>query len=180
MSVKRVTKPDIQAILPHRTVQRFTGIVLNLVCDDTSLLVINDIIYLSLRKNHLRAAQEKINLGHSEIYLDDNGIVVVKGSDHVYTLADVKALHVAILSISNNQKCLTLLLGSRYTLMDNEARDFLSSKAAASNFIANAYVIHSTVQRMIINFVVSIKGTPIPARFFSNETDAVKWLKTFQ
>lgn len=123
---------------------------------------------------------DTINLGHSEVYLNAEGIVVVKGSDHVYTLADVKALHAAILSISKNQKCLTLLLGSRYTLMDNEARDFLSSKAAASNFIANAYVIHSTVQRMIINFVVKVKGTPIPARFFSNEEDAVEWLKSFR
>ena len=63
--------------------------------------------------------------------------------------------------------------------MDAEARDFLSSKEAASNFLANAYVIQSTVQQMIINFVVRVKGTPIPARFFSNEEDAVEWLKSF-
>lgn len=128
---------------------------------------------------NLKEGLETIKLVHTEIYLDDNGIVVVKGSDHVYSLADVKELHAAILTISNQQKCLILLLSSRYTLMDAEARDFLSSKEAASNFLANAYVIQSTVQQMIINFVVRVKGTPIPARFFSNEEDAVEWLKSF-
>lgn len=128
----------------------------------------------------MKEALEKINLGHTEIYIDANGIVVVKGTDHVYSLADVKSLHAAILKVSNHQKCLTLLLASRYTLMDTEARDFLSSKEAASNFIANAYVIQSTVQRMMINFVIRVKGTPIPARFFSNEEDAVEWLKSFE
>jgi hypothetical protein len=98
----------------------------------------------------------------------------------VYSLADVKSLHAAILQLSNQQKCLILLLASRYTLMDTEARDFLSSKEAASNFIANAYVIQSTVQRMMINFIIRVKGTPIPARFFSSEEEAVKWLKSFQ
>lgn len=123
---------------------------------------------------------EKIQLSHSEIYVDHNDIVVVKGSDRVYSLADVKALHEAILVLCEGQKCLTLLLASRYTLLDSAARDFLSSKAAASNFIANAYVIQSSVQRAILNFVIRVKGTPIPARFFLNEKDAVEWLKSFQ
>ena len=123
---------------------------------------------------------DRINLGHSEIYLTTDGIVVVKGTDHTYTTEDIKQLHSAISKLTNNKKCLVLLLGSRYTLVDSEARDFLSTPAASSNFIANAYVIESLAHRMILNFIIRVKGTPIPSKFFFDEASAVKWLKSFR
>ncbi len=122
----------------------------------------------------------KIDLGHSVIDINDEGFVVVKGSDHLYSLADIKAIHEAVRRITNNEKCLLLLRASRYTLIDAEARDFLSTPAAASNFIANAYVIESLAHRMILNFVIRVKGTPIPSKFFTELAAAEEWLRTFR
>ena len=123
---------------------------------------------------------ERVNIGHTEIFTDADGIVHVHATDHTYSLADIKAIHKAINALTDNKKSLALLINSNYTLIDNEAKRFLSSPEAAVNFIANAYVIKSLAHRLILNFIIRVKGTPVPANFFTEKSEAIAWLKSFK
>ena len=58
-----------------------------------------------------------------------------------------------------------------------EARTFYSSGEAKRVFKAVAFLVESAVSRVIGSFFISLNRPPYPCRLFTNEPDAVEWLK---
>lgn len=121
-----------------------------------------------------------INLGHTEVILRSDTIIQVNDTDHCYSMADIKEIHHSFHEISGGKKALVLLIASEFTTVDTNARHFLSTPEAGVHSIAEAYVIKSLAQRMLLNFLFSVQGTPTPAKFFTDIDLAIKWLKKFQ
>lgn len=122
-------------------------------------------------------ARAKIDLSHSEVILRFDGIIQVNATDHSYSKADILELHHAFATLSENKKSLILLVANEFTTIETDARQFLGTPEAGKYSIAEAYVIHSLAQRMLLNFLFSVQGTPVPAKFFTDIDRAVEWLK---
>lgn len=77
-------------------------------------------------------------------------------------------------------KSFPLLIDSRQIKsMTREARDFFSMNNRASYVLAFAIIIQSPLSSIIGNFFMGINKPRVPARLFTNEADAVKWLQNF-
>jgi hypothetical protein len=122
----------------------------------------------------------KISIDHAELSMRPDGIVQVNAIDHTYSVADIKAIHEAIGELTGKKKVLILLIGDNYTSFDIDAKNFLATPEADAYAIAKAYVIKSLAQRLLLNFLIKIKGTTIPVKFFTELDLAIKWLKSFK
>ena len=120
-----------------------------------------------------------IHIGHTEIVMRNDRIVQINATDLTYNVADIKAIHKAVSELANKQKVLLLLIASDYTSIDVDAKNFLSTDEAGLHSIAEAYVIKSLAQRLLLNFIIKIKGAPVPVKFFTEIDLAIKWLKSF-
>lgn len=121
----------------------------------------------------------KILLAHSIIQLREDGIIQIDASDQVYHVFEIKEIHEAIAKISGNKRALLLLIASDFTSIDTEARKYLSTPEAGLYTIAEAYVIKSLAQRLIMNFLIRVNGTPVPVQFFTEANTATSWLFSF-
>lgn len=63
--------------------------------------------------------------------------------------------------------------------MDREARRFFAGPECAKAESAAALVIGSPITKAIGNFFLGLNKPIIPTRLFTNEADAIVWLKTF-
>jgi hypothetical protein len=71
-----------------------------------------------------------------------------------------------------------LLIDSRnIRSISKEARDFFSMNNRESSVIAFAIIIDSPLSRIIGNFFMGLNKPRVPARLFSNEEEAIEWLK---
>lgn len=122
----------------------------------------------------------EIKLPYVDITLLDDGIVQLNGKDHTYTQDNIIAMNKAIGELSEHKKVLLLVIGSQYSTVDAEARKYMSRPEAAPYSIAEAYVIKSLAQRLLINFFIRVSGAPVPTNFFTDTGEALKWLKSFR
>lgn len=123
--------------------------------------------------------QTKIDIGHTHISKRLDGLVLIEASNRIYSVNDIKDIHRAVKEINFGEKVLMLLIADEYTSIDNSARQFLSTPEAGEQSIAEAYVIKSLAQRLLLNFLIRVNGTPVPAKFFTDIKEAEHWLKSF-
>ena len=61
--------------------------------------------------------------------------------------------------------------------INNEARTMMVTKAIEEKRVATAIIIHNLTQRVLANLFLRINNPAIPAKIFSNQTSALKWMK---
>lgn len=61
--------------------------------------------------------------------------------------------------------------------IDKDARQFISSPEAGKDLSALAIIIKNPVSRIIWNFQVKFNPPEYLLRFFSNEEEAIQWIK---
>lgn len=76
--------------------------------------------------------------------------------------------------------CLIILDGNGVTNVSKEARDLFASEEAIEGILAGAFIVNSPLNMVLGNFFIKISKPQRPARLFTNKTDAMKWLRTFQ
>lgn len=122
-----------------------------------------------------------IDLGHSEIIIRSDEIVQVNTTDHYYTELDIKTINKAVGDLTpNREKKLLLIMASNYSSVEPEGRRYMSTPEGVEYSIAEAYVIRSLAQRLLINFLIKINKTFVPVQFFTNKETAIAWLNTFK
>jgi len=119
---------------------------------------------------------QHIHIGHSEIELRTDSIIQIKASSHTYTVKDVKEIHAAIKELVGSQKSLLLFIAGAYTSINADVREYLSTDEAGDLAIAKAFVIKSLAQRLLLNFLIKVNGTPVPTQFFTETEAAIDWL----
>ena len=97
------------------------------------------------------------------------------------TLNIAKELVAKRLELTKGKSVLMLVTTMDLKGMEREARSYLSSDAGVEGIKAGAIVTKSPFSTHMANFFMKISFTKskMPARLFSSEPDAVKWLKQF-
>ncbi len=121
-----------------------------------------------------------INLEHTKLVIRNDRIIQINSTDRTYDVEDIYVILKAVDELTDNQKVLLLFIASDYTLINNDAIKFLSTPEAGLNSIAKAFVIKSLSQRLLLNFLIKVNGTPVPVNFFNEINLAVTWLAGFK
>lgn len=61
-----------------------------------------------------------------------------------------------------------------------DARNFFTTNGRATNTLAFAIIIDSSVSKVVGNFFLGINKPAVPTKLFSDDKGAVEWLKQFR
>jgi hypothetical protein len=124
---------------------------------------------------------KKIKTKLNEIWIDDEGILILKPSEGVeLDLDEVKACFEAYrsLGVGPHNKVLELI-DARDGSMNTEARTY-AAEHGKNYFIAAAIVSDSLAVRLVVNFFNSFYTQIVPFKMFATEDAARNWLRTFK
>jgi hypothetical protein len=122
-----------------------------------------------------------IKTAHTEIFLDNEGILRVKAvKEGEMDLVEVRECFEAYKKIGCfEKKALQLVDFTVSVLVTKEAREFID-KMADKYFIASAILTESLPVRIIINFSMKFFNPAVPIKMFSKEAEALEWLRSIQ
>ena len=83
------------------------------------------------------------------------------------------------LKFTGNKSMAVLVHNHGVLSMDKEARDYLSSAAGSQGLKAGAIILDSEFTSMLGNFILSVSKPVIPAKLFTNVSQAMKWLQKY-
>lgn len=122
----------------------------------------------------------KIDLTHSLIILRDDGIIELNtNDDHTYTIEDVKENVKAFGELTGNKKAPVLIIGGSFSSVTNETREFMATEESLKYSKAEAFLITSLAQKILVNFYIKFNKPLVPTRVFNDKIEAEKWLKSF-
>ena len=59
-----------------------------------------------------------------------------------------------------------------------EARDYMNSREGGlKGVLGGAFLSNNVVSTLAINLFLKVSNLPVPARFFTNKDDAIRWLR---
>jgi hypothetical protein len=95
------------------------------------------------------------------------------------TIAEARENSIVVNSLSKG-KSFPLLIDSRnIRSISKDARDFFSMNNRDSCIVAFGIIIDSPLSRIIGNFFMGLNKPRVPARLFTDEKEALEWLKEF-
>jgi hypothetical protein len=96
------------------------------------------------------------------------------------TLADAQEAMRAHTLLRAGRPCAVFVDMRQLKSQDRDARQFYGSPDIASAAPAVALLVGSRVSQLIANFFVSVTKTSVPTRLFTDEAEALAWLRGFQ
>ncbi|MEW6470434.1 MAG: hypothetical protein AB1458_16090 [Bacteroidota bacterium] len=131
--------------------------------------------------DHKSSVNQRFHTRVSEIWIGDDGIMrVVFAKNATIDLADMEEAYRIFSDMGfgpGKKKSRQLLSGGPVTLK-KEAREY-ADRTGQDFFVAAALVSDSVLMRFVINLFNTIHRHGVPFRIFSNEANALSWLKTF-
>ncbi|MFI5202869.1 MAG: hypothetical protein ACHQF2_00115 [Flavobacteriales bacterium] len=118
-------------------------------------------------------------LSHTTLFQRPDGILEAHCTDINYGINELVEIVYATGKISGNKRVPMLIISSAHSLVNSEAREYMASPESTKYSIAEAYVIKSTAQKILVNFYLRFNKPTVPTRFFSDITKAEKWLLSF-
>jgi hypothetical protein len=126
------------------------------------------------------AYKKEIKLPHAVIRLRTDLIIeITSADDFEYDVDAIKQNHEAIKQLKETPKALILNLAGKFTTVTTEVRDFVATAPHQSFIAAEAFVIQSLAQKILVQFYLKMNKPKVPANFFNSATKAVEWLKNF-
>jgi len=122
----------------------------------------------------------KVDTPTQVLWLDDDGIVHVEvkpGS--VVALSDAVEAVRALAQLTGGSKRPVLVDMTRTQGIDREARNYFAGPECAKYERASALLVNSPLTRAFGNFFLGLNKPSIPTRLFSDEVEALMWLRTF-
>lgn len=110
---------------------------------------------------------------------DENTVVVEYGDAVKVKLEDIKDLMQKLYEFTGNRPMKRLIIITRNSSMDMEARKFLQeqNKERRSSIIAEAVLVTSLTQKMGFNFYLKFVKDSFPTKFFTDREKAEEWLR---
>ena len=96
------------------------------------------------------------------------------------TLEIAKEIVKTRLEFTDYKPKLTLALNQGVISMTKEARDYLASDEGIRGVLAGAIVLDSPVGSFLGNFYLLVSKPKVPARIFTKNEEAIKWLSKFR
>jgi hypothetical protein len=121
---------------------------------------------------------DRIQLSSADVMLLDNGLVHVNiKTENEVTLGMASSIAEAREQLSDGVARLVLITAnSKNVIPSPKGREFLATSGRSKYIIANAIVIGSISQKLMINFFIKINKPVIPTKFFDNNQNAIDWL----
>ena len=114
------------------------------------------------------------------LYLRADGIMYVRISSEENESVELVKKMVGKMGEMVNYKQVPLLASHDATAMPGkENREYWAKKEACPYSKADAFLINSIVLKLIANFYLKFNKPERPTRMFTNEKEAIKWLRTF-
>jgi hypothetical protein len=114
-------------------------------------------------------------------WMGNDGIARTKVKPYTdVTLEEAKENSIAVNALSAGESFPLLIDSRQIRSITKEARDFFSMNNRESCVSAFAIIIDSPLSRIIGNFFMGLNKPRVPARLFTTETEALKWLKEFK
>lgn len=118
---------------------------------------------------------EYTKLGHLEVKLE-NGILFCKYEEKLLlTIELAKKMLDARLAYQNGINYPVVILLNGLKAADKETRKYAAVEGI-KGITMGAFVVKSTIEKIIYNFFLSIEKPVIPTRAFTHEEDAVNWI----
>ncbi len=126
---------------------------------------------LPIRQVYLRSAI---------VSLDDNGIIFINVKRQFrFEIQDVKDIVDAICAIGGRKKFPLLINIGEKASADKNVQEYSSKHGATQYCTAIAYITKSHFHKLALNFFILFHAPPRPTRIFTNENNAIDWLKKF-
>jgi hypothetical protein len=120
---------------------------------------------------------KRVKLQHTEIELRSDGVIRFNYGDHVhYTMDEAQELEDVVKDITNNVAHRSLRVTGKYSSTDIDIMKYLSRGRGCLFTLADAFVLHSSPQRILANFYTKIQKPYVPTAFFDTEKEAEAWL----
>ena len=112
-------------------------------------------------------------------YRDDN-IIHVHYEDKLFNLEEVKFIFETTRQNSPWVIAPVYITGNSFTNQEPEAKEYSGSSAVMNHCSAIAFLSKTIGEKMMANFFIKFIKPSKPTKFFSNEDDAINWLKQFK
>ncbi|MBA3682089.1 MAG: hypothetical protein H0W73_13170 [Bacteroidetes bacterium] len=114
------------------------------------------------------------------LYLRADGIMYIRiSSEKEESVELVKQMMEKLGEMVNYKKVPMLAKHEQFALPGKENRDYWATKEACPYLKADAFMINSIAMQLIANFYLKINKPVRPTKMFTDENEAIKWLKTF-
>ena len=111
---------------------------------------------------------------------DSSGIVKCCIHDDSFLELDDAKENLSVIKKFGNGKPIPVLVDIRESKGGSkESRAYFASEEAGKIQSACALLVSSPLSRLIGNFFIGLNKTKFPTKLFSNEEEAITWLKTF-
>jgi hypothetical protein len=114
------------------------------------------------------------------LYLRDDGIMYIRiSSEKEETVELVKEMVKKMGEMVNYKPVPMLARHEDFALPGKANRDYWAKKESCPYSKADAFIIGSVALKLIANIYLKISKPERPTRMFTNEKEAIEWLKTF-
>jgi len=127
-----------------------------------------------------RVQQFEADVITPKVTLGDDGILRVDFSryDRI-TLASMSYAHAQHVALSPDGKIPVLIKGAGIASVEYKAQRYLSSPEVSAGVSAGAIVVKSFLERHLARMFLTYHRPPYPVQVFSDEADALAWLRGF-
>ena len=120
-----------------------------------------------------------INTDYATICYRQDGIIHIHYTDHYFTVKDSRNLFSIIRKNSPWDVSPIYLSGSSFANQDAESKKFNGSKEVTKHCSSIAMFTDSLGQKILANFFIKTIRPNTPTKFFTNEDQAIIWLKEY-
>lgn len=96
-----------------------------------------------------------------------------------FTIEHSASIVKARTELADGRKMPILYTATKFVIPSKEVREYVASESRSELVVADAFVINSLPQRMMVRFFLKFNKPVRPTQFFDEETSAVRWLKQF-
>lgn len=117
----------------------------------------------------------------STVTLREDGIIqvtIAAGAEE--SLEDAQATMRACGELAQGRRYPILVDIRQMQAQDRDARQVYGSEEAARIGTAAALLVESRISKLIANFFIAIVKHSVPTKLFTNEAEAIAWLKGYQ
>ncbi|MBL0330187.1 MAG: hypothetical protein IPP64_12395 [Bacteroidetes bacterium] len=123
---------------------------------------------------------DKINISLGTISIQEEGILRfdIDSVDEI-TLQNLKEHLEVVKALGNGKSFCNLVVLTKFIQVGDDARKFAASKDSNMYTLADAFVINSVALKIVGNFYIRYNKPVRPTRLFTDESEALRWLRTF-
>ena len=109
---------------------------------------------------------------------DDNILFFKYAPKLEMTIESAKEIVRSRLEYCRGESMYVLIDGTNLKSATKEARDYMNSpEGGLKGVLGGAFLSNSVVATLVINLFLKMSHLPIPARFFTNKEEAIKWIR---